>query len=154
MNYNKLPQTQNRWKVVSILLFCLLIVVGIIYMKRTSGEQRQLVAPSTLESSPHQVAIPDTTVAPDVLQQAPDTVQTSQLSDTLLGKDKRNPYEAGYDDGYAAGCDDGAAATERATYDDSNSFTSTTEKQQYVRGYREGYAKGYEDGRQGKQFNI
>ncbi|MDD7079390.1 MAG: hypothetical protein PUI06_01370 [Prevotella sp.] len=154
MNYNKLPQTENRWKVVSILLFCILIVIGIIYMKHTSGEQRQLVAPGGADTSSQQIAVPDTTVDPDILPSTSDTVQASQLSDTLLGKDKRNPYEAGYDDGYAVGCDDGAASTEHANYDDTNSFSTSAEKQQYVRGYREGYAKGYDDGRQGKQFNI
>lgn len=154
MNYNRLPQTQNKWKVVSILLFCILIVIGIIYMKHSSGEQRQLIAPGAPDTTQPQIAVPDTSIDPDVLPQTPDTVQPSQLSDTLLGKDKRNPYEAGYDDGYANGCDDGAAGTEHATYDDSNSFSTSAEKQQYVRGYREGYSKGYEDGRQGKQFNI
>lgn len=154
MNYNKLPQSQNRWKIISIVLFCILIVIGIIYMKQSSGEQRQLTAPGSAGSSQSQVAVPDTSVDPDVLPSTPDTIITSQLPDTLLGKDKRNPYEAGYDDGYAAGCDDGAAHTERATYDDTNSFSSPNEKQQYVKGYREGYAKGYDDGRQGKQFNI
>ena len=69
-------------------------------------------------------------------------------------KDKRNPYEAGYDDGYAAGCDDGAAGTDHASYDETNNFALPAEKQNYVKGYREGYAKGYDDGRQGKQFNI
>lgn len=154
MNYNKLPQTENRWKVVSILLFCILIVIGIIYMKHTSGEQRQLVAPGSVDTSSQQIAVPDTTIDPDILPATPDTVQASQLSDTLLGKDKRSPYEAGYDDGYATGCDDGAASTDHANYDDTNSFATSAEKQQYVRGYREGYAKGYDDGRQGKQFNI
>ena len=89
MNYNKLPQTENRWKVVSILLFCILIVIGIIYMKHSSGEQRQLVAPGGADTSSQQIAVPDTTVDPDILPSTPDTVQASQLSDTLLGKDKQ-----------------------------------------------------------------
>ena len=94
MNYNKLPQSQNRWKIISIVLFCILIVIGIIYMKQSSGEQRQLTAPGSADSSQSQVAVPDTSVDPDVLPSTPDTVITSQLPDTLLGKDKRNPYEA------------------------------------------------------------
>ena len=51
MNYNKLPQSQNRWKIISIVLFCILIVIGIIYMKQSSGEQRQLTAPGSADSS-------------------------------------------------------------------------------------------------------
>lgn len=153
MNYNKYPQSPNRWRAVSIVLFCLLVVIGIIYMKHSSGEQKLLV-PSGTSDTAHQVAVPDTTIAPEVMPQTSDTVQSTQLPDTILGRDTRSPYEAGYDDGYAAGCDDGAAKADHATYDETNNFASKPEQQNYVRGYREGYAKGYDNGRQGKQFNI
>ena len=153
MNYNKYPQSPNRWRAVSIVLFCLLVVIGIIYMKHSSGEQKLLV-PSGTSDTAHQVAVPDTTIAPEVMPQASDTVQSTQLPDTILGRDTRSPYEAGYDDGYAAGCDDGAAKADHATYDETNNFATKPEQQNYVRGYREGYAKGYDNGRQGKQFNI
>lgn len=82
-------------------------------MKRSSGEQKQLIPIGATDSSHMQVAVPDTTIDPGTLPQVSDTVQPSQLPDTILGKDKRDPYEAGYDDGYAAGCDDGAAHTEK-----------------------------------------
>ena len=153
MNYNKYPQSPNRWRAVSIVLFCLLVVIGIIYMKHASGEQKLLV-PSGTSDTAHQVAVPDTTIAPEVMPQTSDTVQPTQLPDTILGRDTRSPYEAGYDDGYAAGCDDGAAKADHATYDETNNFATKPEQQNYVRGYREGYAKGYDNGRQGKQFNI
>lgn len=153
MNYNKYPQSPNRWRAVSIVLFCLLVVIGIIYMKHSSGEQKLLV-PSGASDTAHQVAVPDTTIAPEVMLQTSDTVQPTQLPDTILGRDIRSPYEAGYDDGYAAGCDDGAAKADHATYDETNNFATKPEQQNYVRGYREGYAKGYDNGRQGKQFNI
>lgn len=153
MNYNKYPQSPNRWRAVSIVLFCLLVVIGIIYMKHSSSEQKLLV-PSGTSDTAHQVAVPDTTIAPEVMPQTSDTVQPTQLPDTILGRDTRSPYEAGYDDGYAAGCDDGAAKADHATYDETNNFATKSEQQNYVRGYREGYAKGYDNGRQGKQFNI
>ena len=153
MNYNKYPQSPNRWRAVSIVLFCLLVVIGIIYMKHSSGEQKLLV-PSGTSDTAHQVAVPDTTIAPEVMPQTSATVQPTQLLDTNLGRDTRSPYEAGYDDGYAAGCDDGAAKADHATYDETNNFATKPEQQNYVRGYREGYAKGYDNGRQGKQFNI
>ena len=153
MNYNKYPQSPNRWRAVSIVLFCLLVVIGIIYMKHSSGEQKLLV-PSGTSDTAHQVAVPDTTIAPEVMPQTSATVQPTQLPDTILGRDPRSPYEAGYDDGYAAGCVDGAAKADHATYDETNNFATKPEQQNYVRGYREGYAKGYDNGRQGKQFNI
>lgn len=151
---NFAPQGFNRWKTLSFILLCILIVIGIIYMKRTSNAQKLLNPSISSDTSAQQVAVPDTTVDPGTLPQVTDTAQDAQLPDTLLGKDKRNPYEAGYDDGYAAGCDDGATNADHATYDETNNFAQPTEKQNYVRGYREGYAKGYDDGRQGKQFNI
>ena len=100
------------------------------------------------------MAVPDTTVAPDILPAAPDTAAPSVLPDTLLGKDRRDPYEAGYEDGYGSGSDDGAARQPRASYDETSSFRSAREKQKYAEGYAEGYAKGYEDGEQKRQFNI
>mgnify|MGYP006903482221 CR=1 FL=1 len=151
---NLTPQGSNRWKTLSFILICILIVIGIIYMKRSSNAQKLLNPSTSTDTSSQQVAVPDTTVDPGTLPQTTDTVQDVQLPDTLLGKDKRNPYEAGYDDGYAAGCDDGAAGTDHASYDETNNFALPAEKQNYVKGYREGYAKGYDDGRQGKQFNI
>ena len=154
MNYNNKSNGQNRWRTFSLVLLCLLVVISIIYMKRSSGEQKQLIPIGATDSSHMQVAVPDTPIDPDTLPPVSDTVQPSQLPDTILGKDKRDPYEAGYDDGYAAGCDDGAAHTEKANYDETNNFATATEKQNYVRGYREGYSQGYEDGRNGKQFNI
>ena len=153
MNYNKYPQSPNRWRTVSIVLFCLLVVIGIIYMKHSSGEQKLLV-PSGASDTARQIAVPDTTIAPEAMPQTADTVQPTQLPDTILGRDARSPYEAGYDDGYAAGCDDGAAKADHATYDETNNFATKPEQQSYVRGYREGYAKGFDNGRQGKQFNI
>lgn len=154
MNYNNNGPTPNKWKIISLILFCLLVVIGIIYMKRSSATQKQLLAPGRTDTTQQQIAVPDTTVDPGILPQTPDTLVPSQLPDTILGRDKRNPYEAGYDDGYATGCDDGAANTERANYDDTSTFATPTEKANYARGYREGYTKGFDDGREGKQFNI
>ena len=154
MNYNNNGATPNKWKITSLILFCLLVVIGIIYMKHSSATQKQLLTPGSPDTTERQIAVPDTTVDPGILPQTPDTLVPSQLPDTILGRDKRNPYEAGYDDGYATGCDDGAANTERANYDDTSTFATQAEKANYARGYREGYTKGFDDGREGKQFNI
>lgn len=153
MNYNENKQSQKQWRVAVILIVALLIVGGIIYLKRSSSVPSEQGAPNG--SSPSSsVAVPDTTVEPGVLPQVGDSVEVSVLPDTLLGKDHRNPYEAGYEDGYATGCDDGAAGTERASYDETSYFRTQTERNNYARGYREGYEKGYADGTQGNQFNI
>lgn len=154
MNYNNHNNQDNRWRTVAIFCICLLVIVGIVYMKHSSNEQKLYSTLHSPDSSHQQVAIPDTTIDPTTLPQSADTVVTTQLPDTILGKDTRNPYEAGYDDGYASGCDDGAAGTNHASYDETSSFSTNAERQNYAKGYREGYAKGYEDGRQGKQFNI
>lgn len=154
MNYNKLPQSNKPLQVVLFALICLMIVGGIIFMKSSSSEQRALNM-SGKSSDPHsQVAVPDTTVSPDVMPITPDTVVTYVLADTLLGKDKRDPYEAGYEDGYLNGCDDGATGLERASFDESNNYHSQADREAYVKGYNEGYVKGVDDGRNGNQFNI
>lgn len=152
MNHNKIPQSRKSWQVAFFALICLLVFGGIIFLKRTSVEQRGHSSGGHDASSP--VAVPDTTVSPGVLPVTPDTVAPSVLPDTILGKDTRDPFEAGYEDGYLSGCDDGAMEQEQASYDDSNTFRSVTARQEYVRGYREGYAKGYDDGLAGHQFNI
>lgn len=65
-----------------------------------------------------------------------------------------HPYEAGYEDGYAAGCDDGVAGQNGMSYDDENTFRRQDDSREYIRGYKDGYTKGYDDGQEGKQFNI
>lgn len=123
-------------------------------MKKSSSEQRAHSSSGGDGFGSAQVAVPDTTVAPDVLSVSPDTVVTSVLPDTILGKDPRDPFEAGYEDGYLNGCDDGAMGQEKATYDDSSTFHAPDDRADYARGYREGYTKGYDDGLAGNQFNI
>ena len=154
MNYNNSSQPRNRWRVILFIIGCLLVVCGIVYMKKSSTGQKLLSTPLQADTTSRRIAIPDTTVAPDLLPPTADSLDFSVLPDTLLGKDKRNPYEAGYEDGYGAGCDDGAVGTHRASYDETSNFHTQVEKQNYTKGYREGYAKGYDDGSNGKQFNI
>lgn len=153
MNYNGNKDKQKQHRVAVIFAIALLIVCGIIYLKHSSGEpQTKGVTGDSLSSAP--VAVPDTTIEQGVLPQTSDTAALSALPDTILGRDHRHPYEAGYEDGYATGCDDGAARSERASYDETNYFSSQAERNDYARGYREGYEKGYTDGIQGNQFNI
>lgn len=145
---------QNRKRTLLFILVCAVVVVGILYMKKSTSDHQNLPADADTTGAGHQVAVPDTSVDPTVLPATPDTVTPTALPDTILGRDKRSPYEAGYEDGYATGCDDGATGQEKATYDESSNFATEAERQTYAGGYREGYAKGFEDGKQGKQFNI
>ena len=123
MNYNHSSHPRKRWRVVLFIVGCLLVVCGIVYMKRTSTGQKLLSAPLPSDTASRHIAIPDTTIAPDLLPPTADSLDFSVLPDTLLGKDKRDPYEAGYEDGYGAGCDDGAA--ERTGHRTTKQATST-----------------------------
>ncbi|MGM9695049.1 MAG: hypothetical protein ACI3YC_08590 [Alloprevotella sp.] len=148
------PNPQNRLLMVIGILLLAALAVGIVFLKKAGGDDRTLRRHSSSADTSAAVARPDTTLDSGVmLPPVTDTVM-SPLPDTLLGRDRRDPYEAGYEDGYAAGCDDGANQTPRAGYDESNSFSGRQERQDYVRGYREGYPKGLEDGRRGRQFGI
>ena len=153
MNYNKMPDT-NRGRMVIVVILCLLAVGATIYLKTSSGEAKNLHAAGEQDSAAMGIAVPDTTVDPNIIPSEPDTMPSSVLPDTILGRDKREPYEAGYEDGYSAGCDDGASHANRASYDEESSYQKAADRQKYVSGYREGYGKGFEDGSQGKQFNI
>lgn len=148
------PQPDNRRLVLVFALISLLIVGGIIFLKKDTSAQRPLNGAEGGDGSSAPVAVPDTTVPPDVLPVAADTVVPDVLPDTILGKDRREAYEAGFEDGYQCGCDDGAMGEENVSYDETNSYPSRAERDQYVKGYREGYARGLEDGKAGKQFNI
>jgi len=155
MTPNNINRPRRSLQALIFLLISILLVIGIIYMKHTSASPiPQGSGDTDLLNLQHPVAVPDTTTAPGILPATADSVAPSVLPDTVLGRDKRPAYEAGYEDGYAAGCDDGAAQAKRDTYDESNSFSSKSDKDSYVRGYREGYEKGYTDGTHGKQFNI
>ena len=95
MNYNNSSQPRNRWRVILFIIGCLLVVCGIVYMKKSSTGQKLLSTPLQADTASRRIAIPDTTVAPDLLPPTADSLDFSVLPDTLLGKDKRNPYEAG-----------------------------------------------------------
>lgn len=150
---NKEKNHSDRFKILLAFIVCMAVVAGIIYMKRSAADDAPGRTTDTLRAA-GPVAVPDTSLAPNTLPAAPDTVVRSVVADTLLGVDKRAPYEAGYEDGYSAGCDDGAAKQQNATYDDNSNYPAGQKREEYRRGYREGYAKGYDDGQSGKQFNI
>ncbi len=152
MNYNN-KQDKNRWKMVIVVLLCIIAVGITVFLKTSTSETKNLHAMGEADSTELKVAIPDTTADSTLLPSSTDSIST-ELPDTLLGRDKRNPYEGGYEDGYAAGCDDGAADAKRASYDEECSYVKTADRENYVKGYREGYAKGFDDGKHGKQFNI
>lgn len=154
MTNNKPSRAQGRWKTFLTLLCSVFIVSGIVYMKYSSSAQKNTQENAVPQVKDRKVAIPDTTADLSALPPATDTVEHYVLPDTLLGRDKRSPYEAGYEDGYEAGCDDGALGQDRASYDETSNFRTEAERQTYAEGYREGYETGYEDGKAGKQFNI
>lgn len=148
------PSPRYNRPFLPFLLLVLALAAVIIGLKYTDDASLPAAAPSGSKADAAlPIAVPDTTTDPTIALPAADTTYAA-LADTLLGKDRRNPYEAGYEDGYAAGCDDGAADTREATYDESSGFASQHERADYVRGYREGYPVGYEDGQKGLQFNI
>ena len=145
------PQNKGHYFIWLILIAVL--AVGIVVLKKTGGDDRNLRREKKSVDTAS-VARPDTTLDSGVVLPPVNDTVMSPLPDTLLGRDRRNPYEAGYEDGYAAGCDDGANDTPRATYDETNNFVGRKERQDYVRGYREGYAVGLEDGVSEQQFGI
>ena len=145
------PQNKGHYSIWLILIAVL--AVGIVFLKKTGGDDRNLRREKKSVDTAS-VARPDTTLDSGVVLPPVNDTVMSPLPDTLLGRDRRNPYEAGYEDGYAAGCDDGANDTPRATYDETNNFVGRKERQDYVRGYREGYAVGLEDGVSEQQFGI
>ena len=153
MHYTN-PKPQRSTRTILFVALALIALAGIIYMKYATDSRKADATAAYTDSAAAHIAIPDTTVDP-TLRLAPEVDSvTAMPADTLLGKDKRSPFEAGYEDGYAAGCDDGATHQERATYDETNNFRNPRESRLYVDGYREGYAKGFADGQEGKQFNI
>ena len=145
------PQNKGNYFIWLILIAAL--AVGIVFLKKTGADDRNLRREKKSVDTAS-VARPDTTLDSGVVLPPVNDTVMSPLPDTLLGRDRRNPYEAGYEDGYAAGCDDGANDTPRATYDETNNFVGRKERQDYVRGYREGYAVGLEDGVSEQQFGI
>ena len=148
----KQKPTDNKATFIFFILLALLAVGGIIYLKSLSDSAEDSQALSSGTGNELPIAVPDTSLlSSDVLETAETLIVA--MPDTI-GKDKRPPYEAGYEDGYFNGMDDGSQNAERASYDDSNSFPSPTEQATYTKGYSEGYAKGFQDGREGKQFSI
>ena len=144
---------QNKGNYFIWLILIAVLAVGIVFRKKMGGDDRNLRREKKSVDTAS-VARPDTTLDSGVVLPPVNDTVMSPLPDTLLGRDRRNPYEAGYEDGYAAGCDDGANDTPRATYDETNNFVGRKERQDYVRGYREGYAVGLEDGVSEQQFGI
>ena len=141
----------NRKQVFAVVIIVALIVGAIIYMKYASDQQennRMEKADSTASS----VAIPDVDTVNTDLPTVVETVSVA-MPDTV-GRDKRPPYEAGYEDGYFSGMDDGAEKKEKASYDPSSAFPTAEARKKYSQGYDEGYAKGFEDGKNGTQFNM
>lgn len=126
---------------------------GIVFLKCNSSDSREKCPVEMPDSLNLPVAKPDTTLEPSLLPASTDSV-TSVLADTILGLDHRDPFEAGYEDGYTAGCDDGEADSEGELFDESCNFGTAEAKEKYAEGYREGYEKGFEDGRLGHQFHI
>lgn len=153
MNYNKKGQN-NRHRIAAVIAIGILLTAGIVFLKTTTQNNAEKNTDPATTDRETRIAVPDTTADTTSLPPVADTIAVSSLPDSILGRDKRGAYEAGYEDGYATGCDDGASDTRNAGYDESSTFASSADRTTYARGYQEGYAKGFEDGRDGKQFNI
>lgn len=148
MNYNNNTKDSSRWKFIALIAICAVILCVIILLKTSSESGKNI--PTNIQPK---AVVPDTTIDTLMIPTATDSIASS-LPDTLFGQDERNPYEAGYEDGYAAGCDDGVAGQNGMSYDDENTFRRQDDSREYIRGYKDGYTEGYDNGQEGKQFNI
>lgn len=138
------------WQAVLIVSGGLLCVALILFLKMESDSRapiyqkmaaRHLVVQSE-KMGKNPVAVPDTIGDPTVLPLVPDTVPAA-VPDTLQWGEVRPATLAGQEDGYLAGQYDASLGQHRATYDESNTFSSSAGQQAYAIGYAEGYERGY-----------
>lgn len=123
------------------------ILYGIVYLKNNAHvPDEDADADTTAERD--NVAIPDTTIAPDLRPAVTDTVVATQPDS--VGRDPRPADEAGAEDGYWNGYYDGVAGREMTEHDVSSSFPTREERDTYAINYTEGYSRGYEEGKRSK----
>lgn len=147
---NTQPTASLSARVLIVALPALIFVVLIGYLKLKSDERSPIApqiiaaAEGTKESDTLSlpIAIPDTTIAHDVLPILPDTLPAAPADS--IGVDERLPLTAGREDGFLAGAYDRSHNWEYGiSYDDTNTFPTHEEQASYSEGYRDGYAEGY-----------
>lgn len=135
-----------------IVLACLVSVCLIVFLKMKSDQRSPIYAQTHPEAaaairaadSVENVAVPDTTITPDAMPHVPDTVAAAPPDS--IGTDFRPAAEAGREDGLIAGREDGRHGVLRATFDQSSTFPTETQRQAYAAAYAEGYNQGYAEG--------
>jgi len=119
-----------------------LMLIGIVYLKTTAHAPLPNDLPDTTATAA--MAVPDTSLAPDVRPIVTDTVPPAR-PDTLE-RDPRPADEAGAEDGYWNGYYDGIAGRELTENDITSGFPTKRERNDYARAYTEGYHRGYAEG--------
>ena len=155
----KNPNGPSRIQAALLILVCVVSGALIVFLKTESDRRSPAYADvypeaaeaKRLRSMAQNVAVPDTTVAPEILPAVTDTPRV-KVKPVEITIDPRPAETAGHDDGYLAGLDDGAADTPHAAYNDDNNFPTRVEQRAYKKGYAEGYAAGFNDGKEGKHL--
>lgn len=132
-----------------LILVAVALVALIIFLKTRTGAAN---GQDGQDSTAVNVAVPDTSLAPDVREVvAPDSTVTS-VPDTLsVEADTRPADEAGAEDGYWDGYHDGVAGTEQARYDTSSNYNRPAQRDLYASNYEESYSRGYAEGSRAKE---
>ncbi len=142
MNKNKM---NNRRDAMLLILAAVLITAIAIVLKILSPKASPDAEPGApMRPTEKPVAIPDTTLSPDVSSDAPDSVVPA-IPDSI-GIDRRPPDEAGAEDGYWNGLYDGIAGQEQTEHDVTSNFPTEEERRIYADNYRESYIQGYQEG--------
>lgn len=132
-----------------LILVAVALVALIIFLKTRTGAAN---GQDGQDSTAVNVAVPDTSLAPDVREVvAPDSTVTS-VPDTLsVEADTRPADEAGAEDGYWDGYHDGVAGTEQSRYDTSSNYNRPAQRDLYASNYEESYSRGYAEGSRAKE---
>lgn len=142
---NNKNRYENRRGAALLLLGALLIIAVIIFLKtQTPQAQPSPQMPADSTTSKPSIAVPDTTLSPDVQEDTHDNV--APAAPDSIGADPRSPDEAGAEDGYWNGLYDGIAGQEQAGQDVTSNFPTEEERRIYAENYRESYIQGFREG--------
>lgn len=141
-------KNRNNYRTAAFAIVMILAVALIVYMKTTTGNSGNTDGTGAPDSTSLPMAVPDTTIAPDVMPSVADSVTPAVLDS--LSRDPRPADEAGAEDGYWNGYYDGVAGKEAAEPDVTSNFPTRKEREIYAANYTDGYARGYAEGSSGK----
>lgn len=132
-----------------LILVAVALVALIIFLKTRTGAAN---GQGGQDSTAVNVAVPDTSLAPDVREVvAPDSTVTCQPDTLSVEADTRPADEAGAEDGYWDGYHDGVAGTEQSRYDTSSNYNRPAQRDLYATNYEESYSRGYAEGSRAKE---